>query len=96
MKTGDYKTNAKGTLTFLSQMKLTWLRAEVSMVFQQFNLWPNKTVLQNITEGPRIVKKTPQEEAEAKAGIHRTGTLHCLCRSMGRFIMIGKSYCSSS
>lgn len=63
----EYKTNASGRLTFLSQMKLTWLRSEVSMVFQQFNLWPNKTVLDNITEGPRIVKKVPRAEAEAKA-----------------------------
>ncbi|MCR8631331.1 amino acid ABC transporter ATP-binding protein [Paenibacillus radicis (ex Xue et al. 2023)] len=62
-----YKTNSRGRLTFLSQMKLTWLRSEVSMVFQQFNLWPNKTVLQNVTEGPCTVKKVPRQEAEAKA-----------------------------
>lgn len=63
----EYKTNSSGRLTFISQMKLTWLRSEVSMVFQQFNLWPSKTVLDNITEGPRIVKKVPRAQAEAKA-----------------------------
>jgi ABC-type polar amino acid transport system ATPase subunit len=63
----EYKTNARGRLTLQSYMKLTWLRSEVSMVFQQFNLWPNKTVLDNVTEGPRIVKKVPRKEAEAKA-----------------------------
>lgn len=62
-----YKTNSQGKLTFLSRMKLTWLRSEVCMVFQQFNLWPNKTVLQNVTEGPRVVKKRSKEEAEEKA-----------------------------
>ncbi|MDF2961122.1 MAG: hypothetical protein K0S39_2857 [Paenibacillus sp.] len=63
----EFKTNSRGRLTFLSQMKLTWLRSEVSMVFQQFNLWPNKTVLQNVIEGPCTVKKVPRQEAEAKA-----------------------------
>jgi ABC-type polar amino acid transport system ATPase subunit len=63
----EYKTNSRGRLTLQSYMKLTWLRSEVSMVFQQFNLWPNKTVLDNVTEGPRIVKKVPRKEAEAKA-----------------------------
>lgn len=63
----EYKTNSRGRLTFLSQMKLTWLRSEMCMVFQQFNLWPNKTVLQNVMEGPRVVKKVPRHEAEQKA-----------------------------
>jgi len=63
----SYKTNSRGRLTFLSQMNLTWLRSEVSMVFQQFNLWPHKTVLQNVADGPRIVKKVPRKEAEATA-----------------------------
>jgi ABC-type polar amino acid transport system ATPase subunit len=67
MKQVQYRTNSRGRLTFLSQMKLTWLRAEVGMVFQQFNLWPNKTVLQNVIEGPCTVKKVPRKEAEAKA-----------------------------
>ncbi|AJY75690.1 amino acid ABC transporter ATP-binding protein [Paenibacillus beijingensis] len=66
-KSVSYQTNAKGKLTFLSQMRLSWLRTDVGMVFQQFNLWPNKTVLQNIIEGPCIVKKIPRSEAEAKA-----------------------------
>lgn len=65
----EYKTNSRGRLTFLSQMKLTWLRSEVGMVFQQFNLWPTQTVLQNVMEGPRIVKKVPRREAEEKAKV---------------------------
>jgi cystine transport system ATP-binding protein len=36
-------------------------------VFQGHNLFPHKTVLQNVTEGPVIVQKRPKEEAEAEA-----------------------------
>ncbi|MDR9854137.1 amino acid ABC transporter ATP-binding protein [Paenibacillus sp. VCA1] len=39
-------------------------REKMGMVFQQFNLFPHKTVLQNITLAPVKVKKMPQAEAE--------------------------------
>ena len=39
----------------------------VGMVFQQFNLFPHKTVLDNITMAPRLVQKLGKEEASAKA-----------------------------
>lgn len=39
------------------------VRAEIGMVFQQFNLWPHMTVLQNVIEGPLRVKKLPRESA---------------------------------
>ena len=39
----------------------------VGMVFQQFNLFPHKTVLDNITLAPILVQKISKEEAEAKA-----------------------------
>ena len=55
---------------------LTKLRAEVGMVFQQFNLYPHMTALQNITLAPIKVRKQSSEEAEriardllAKVGI---------------------------
>ncbi|MBE7013459.1 MAG: amino acid ABC transporter ATP-binding protein [Ruminococcaceae bacterium] len=35
----------------------------IGMVFQNFNLFPQKTVLQNIIEAPRVVKKESREEA---------------------------------
>lgn len=41
------------------------LRAQSGMVFQSHNLFPHKTVLQNVTEGPIVVQKHPREEAEA-------------------------------
>ena len=43
------------------------LRAEMGMVFQQFNLFPHKTVLQNITLGPVQVKDLSEEDAKARA-----------------------------
>ncbi len=43
------------------------VRREVGMVFQQFNLFPHKTVLENITLAQIVVRKRSREEAEAKA-----------------------------
>jgi len=43
------------------------IREEVGMVFQNFNLFPHLTVLQNITLSPINVKKLPKAKAEAKA-----------------------------
>ena len=41
------------------------IRSEVGMVFQQFNLFPHLTVLDNITLAPMWVRKKPRDEAEA-------------------------------
>ncbi len=43
------------------------IRREVGMVFQQFNLFPHLTVLQNITLAPTWVRKKTKKEAEAEA-----------------------------
>lgn len=43
------------------------VRSEVGMVFQQFNLFPHKTVLQNIILAPVRLKELAKEEAERKA-----------------------------
>ncbi len=43
------------------------IRREVGMVFQQFNLFPHLTNLQNITLGPIRVRKIPKSEAESQA-----------------------------
>ncbi len=43
------------------------VRQEVGMVFQQFNLFPHLTVLENLTIGPIRVRKIPREEAVARA-----------------------------
>jgi ABC-type polar amino acid transport system ATPase subunit len=43
------------------------LRAEIGMVFQQFNLFPHLTVLRNITLGPTEVRKTADDKADQRA-----------------------------
>ncbi|MGE0221107.1 amino acid ABC transporter ATP-binding protein [Mycolicibacterium sp.] len=42
-------------------------RAQSGFVFQAHNLFPHKTVLQNLTEGPLVAQKRPREEVEAEA-----------------------------
>ncbi len=46
---------------------LTRLRSEVGMVFQAFNLFPHKTVLQNVTIGPMKVRGLSKGEARSQA-----------------------------
>ena len=43
------------------------VRRKVGMVFQQFNLFPHLTVLENLTLSPMWVGKMPRKEAEARA-----------------------------
>ena len=55
--------------------ELAALRADVGMVFQSFNLFAHKTVLENVTLGPIRVRKTPRARAveEARALLDRVG-----------------------
>jgi len=46
---------------------LARLRADVGMVFQSFNLFAHKTILQNVTLGPVKVRKLPKAEARERA-----------------------------
>lgn len=47
-----------------SKVDINAIRQKVGMVFQHFNLFPNMTVLENITLAPSKVKKMSKEEAE--------------------------------
>lgn len=47
--------------------KLAKLRADVGMVFQQFNLFPHLTILDNVTLGPIKVRKLKKSAAEDRA-----------------------------
>lgn len=51
----------------IEEKHINEIRTHMGMVFQQFNLFPHKTVLDNITIAPIKVKKVPKAEAEATA-----------------------------
>ena len=55
--------------------ELARLRTEVGMVFQSFNLFAHKSVLENVILGPTRVRKIPKEQAvvEARALLERVG-----------------------
>jgi polar amino acid transport system ATP-binding protein len=44
---------------------ITAVRTQVSMVFQRFNLFPHRTALENVIEGPVFVKREPRADAQA-------------------------------
>jgi polar amino acid transport system ATP-binding protein len=54
------------------------LRTRVGMVFQRFNLFPHRTALENVCEGPLYVKKQPREavRARARALLEKVGLSH--------------------
>jgi glutamate transport system ATP-binding protein len=58
--------------------ELAKLRAEVGMVFQSFNLFAHKTVLENVTLGPLKVRKQNKQDADARAKqlLDRVGVGH--------------------
>jgi polar amino acid transport system ATP-binding protein len=56
-----------GSGTGEQSWELDFVRQRVGMVFQQFNLFPHKTVLQNVTLAPRQVLGKSREECETKA-----------------------------
>ena len=58
--------------------ELAQLRADVGMVFQSFNLFAHKTILENVTLGPVKVRKVGKAEAEKRAMelLDRVGVAH--------------------
>ncbi|BBP62681.1 MULTISPECIES: L-cystine ABC transporter ATP-binding protein TcyN [Pseudomonas] len=64
IKVGDIEIDGSRPLN-QQQGLVRRLRQQVGFVFQNFNLFPHRTALENVTEGPIVVKKTPRADAEA-------------------------------
>ncbi len=67
-----------GSLKAADAKQLQRWRARLAMVFQNFNLWGHRTVLENVTEAPIHVLGVPKAEAVAKAEalLARVGVAH--------------------
>lgn len=61
------KKDKFGALEAANRKQLERMRSQLGFVFQQFNLWPHKTILQNIIEAPTQVLKQPKAQAVAYA-----------------------------
>lgn len=55
------KNNAHGKSQYVAEDQIKKICACMGMVFQQFNLFPHMTVLQNVIEAPMVVKKIKRE-----------------------------------
>jgi len=50
-----------------TELNLRQIRSKVGMVFQQYNLWPHKTVINNLIEAPMLVQRKEKQQAINKA-----------------------------
>jgi cystine transport system ATP-binding protein len=64
IKVGDIEIDTSRPLN-QQQSLVRNLRQHVGFVFQNFNLFPHRTALENIIEGPIVVKKMPRDQAVA-------------------------------
>lgn len=55
-----------GKIVESKESSLNKLRQEIGMVFQQFNLFPHRTVMENIIEAPVLLKKMTKDQAKRK------------------------------
>jgi len=61
------KPSKNGALEAADQKQLERMRAGIGFVFQNFNLWPHMTILENIIEAPMHVLKHSKDKATARA-----------------------------
>ena len=64
---GQYYLDGKEVAGYSDDELARTRNAKIGFVFQNFNLFPHRTVLENIIEGPVIVKGEPKAEATARA-----------------------------
>ncbi|MBD9458292.1 L-cystine ABC transporter ATP-binding protein YecC [Pseudomonas sp. PDM05] len=64
IKVGDIEIDSSKSIN-QQQGLVRRLRQHVGFVFQNFNLFPHRTALENVIEGPTVVKKMPREAAVA-------------------------------
>lgn len=62
-----YRRDRSGALTIDSEKAIAKRRQQIGFVFQRFNLWPHKTVLDNLIMGPVKVAGVPRADAVAYA-----------------------------
>jgi len=62
---GEISIHGQELNPYLSVKQLSSIRRELGMVFQNFNLFPHMTVLQNVIEAPLLVRKMPKDQAVA-------------------------------
>jgi len=72
------KTAKNGALEAANRKQLEQMRSRIGFVFQQFNLWPHKTILQNIVEAPTQVLGQSKDEAVVRAQelLNKVGLAH--------------------
>ena len=62
-----YHMPRNGSLVAADERHLARMRQKIGMVFQLFNLFPHKSVIDNVTLAPMLTKKTPRAAAEKRA-----------------------------
>jgi polar amino acid transport system ATP-binding protein len=67
--TGEYmvKSEKDGRAVYSSEKDITRLRRKMGMVFQNFNLFPHKSVLENLMIAPMLVNQVSADQAEETA-----------------------------
>jgi polar amino acid transport system ATP-binding protein len=78
-----YRIDNRGRRILDNMASINAVRRDIAMVFQQFNLWPHMTVLQNVAQPLRLVLKKNRTDAEAiamkaltKVGLNQKVTAH--------------------